>query len=38
MNHLTCCVAENEKADVDSIERELEQHGVEPEQGADDQV
>ena len=38
MNRLTCCVAENEEADVDSVERELEQHGVEPEQGADDQV
>ena len=34
----TCCVAKDKQANVDSIEGELEQHGVKPEQGADDQV
>ena len=31
-------MAENKKADVDSVQRELKQHGVDPEHGADAQV
>ena len=31
-------MAENEKADIDSVQRELKQHGVDPEHGADAQV